>query len=151
MCMSSQYFPYPSHKVGYQGFERNLVLKYHDFLHKHIERRWSSWTSPHLVRHTGMLSRLSRNLNRRRRYFGSTNQNQGKGAPKPQNKGQIQGGEAQDKLLKPQAKNNTTKPKKDMGKWCEFHKSSTHNTTECWAKQSLVAEMRAYESDACSH
>ena len=38
-----------------------------------------------------------------------------------------------------------------MGKWCEFHKSSTPNTSECRAKQSLVAEMRAYESDACSN
>ena len=72
------------------------------------------------------------------------NQKQGKGAPKPQNKGQSQGMVAQDNLSKPQAKNNTAKPKKDMEKWCEFHKSSTHNTSDWQARKSLVPEMKAY-------
>ena len=42
------------------------------------------------------------------------------------------------------------KSRKEVGKWCEFHKSPTHNTSECWAKQSLVAEIKASESDAYS-
>ena len=56
----------------------------------------------------------------------------------------------QDNFPKPQAKCNTTKPKKEAGKWCEFHKSPTHNISEFRAKQSLVAEIKASESDAYS-
>eukprot|EP00253_Pinus_taeda_P002519 PITA_02519 len=65
-----------------------------------------------------------------------------------QNKGQSQGGAAQDNPPKLQAKNSAAKPKKDTEKWYEFHKSSTHNTSECRAKQSLVAELKVSESDA---
>ena len=56
--------------------------------------------------------------------------------------------ENQENLPKPQAKSNTVKLKKEVGKWCKFHKSPTHNTSECQAKQSLVAEIKAFESDA---
>ena len=57
----------------------------------------------------------------------------------------------QENLLKLQAKRNTAKLKKKVGKWCEFHKSPTHNTSERWAKQSLVAKINNSESDAYSN
>jgi len=56
----------------------------------------------------------------------------------------------QDNPSNPQENNNTMKPKKDTGKWCEFQKSPIHNTNECQTKQSLLAELKASESDACS-
>ena len=36
--------------------------------------------------------------------------------------------------MKLQEKKNTMKMKKDTRKWSEFHKSPTHNTSECHAK-----------------
>lgn len=62
-------------------------------------------------------------------------------------KGQIQGMVIQDNLSKPQEKNSTTKSHKDIGRWCEFHKIRTHNTSECGTKQSLVAKLKASELD----
>jgi hypothetical protein len=35
-----------------------------------------------------------------------------------------------------------------MGKWCEYHKHPWHNTDECRFKQSLMAELKASESEA---
>jgi hypothetical protein len=40
--------------------------------------------------------------------------------------------------------------KKDMGKWCEYHKIPWHNTEECRSKQSLVVELKASESEVDS-
>jgi len=55
----------------------------------------------------------------------------------------------QDNPSKPQPNNGTMKTKKDIGEWCEFHKSPTQNTNECRAKLSLVVELKASNSNAC--
>eukprot|EP00253_Pinus_taeda_P036114 PITA_36114 len=73
-----------------------------------------------------------------------------KDSKKHLNKGKSQGRAAQDNPPKLQAKNNTAKPKRDTGKWCEFHKRSTHNKSECRANQSLVDELKVSESEAGS-
>jgi hypothetical protein len=40
--------------------------------------------------------------------------------------------------------------KKDTGKWCEYHKIPWHNTEECCSKQSLMAKLKASESEVNS-
>jgi len=90
-----------------------------------------------------MLSKLSKKFkHKNKREFRSTNtqHKQAKGNPGPQNKGQSN-------PSKSQAKKGNGKTKKDTGKRCEFHKSPWHNTDECRSKQSLVAKIKALESD----
>jgi hypothetical protein len=138
-------------KLGIKDSEKHLVLKYHIFLHRYIQEEMQFLDISSLGTTYRYASKIEQKFKQKKRDFGFANQKQAKSAPKPKNKGQRQGMEAQDNLLRPQAKNNTMKPKKDTRKWCEFHKSSTHNTSECRAKQSLVVEMRASKSNACSN
>jgi hypothetical protein len=88
------------------------------------------------------------------RQFGLGNpsqQNPGKCGPNPKNKGQSKYGQYQGNQSKPQENKDTEKTKKDTRKWCEFHKSPWNNTTDCRSKKSLVAEVKASESDAGSN
>ena len=81
-------------------------------------------------------AKIKLKFKQKKRDFGSANPKLGKGAPEPQNKGQGPNGAT---------KNTTQNPKKDTRKWCEFHNSPTHSTSECRAKQSLVADLKAPE------
>jgi hypothetical protein len=49
-----------------------------------------------------------------------------------------------------QENKDTRKTNKDTGKWCDLHKSPWHNIVYCRSKQSLVAEVKAFESDGGS-
>jgi hypothetical protein len=94
--------------------------------------------------------KIEQKLKQKTRQFGPGNPSQqkpGKGGPNPQNKGQSKDGQYQDNHSKPQAKKDTGKTKKDIGKWCDFHKIPWHNIVDCRSKQSLVAEVKASESD----
>jgi hypothetical protein len=42
---------------------------------------------------------------------------------------------------------NTENTKKDIRKWCDFHKSPCHNTTHYCSKKLLVAEVKSSESN----
>jgi hypothetical protein len=77
-------------------------------------------------------------------------QKTGKGGPNPQNKGQIKYGHPQDNQSRLRENKDTRKTKKDTKKWHDFHKSPWNDTTDCHSKQSLVDEVKAYESDAGS-
>jgi hypothetical protein len=137
-------------KLGIKDSEKHLVLNYHNFLHRYIQEEMEFLDISSLGIEYWYASKIEKKFKQKNYDFGSANQKQGKGTPKLQKKGPSQGGVAQDNPPKPQVKNNTMKTKKDMGKWCEFHKISTHDTSECRAKQSLVVELKAFESDACS-
>eukprot|EP00253_Pinus_taeda_P024887 PITA_24887 len=137
-------------KLGIKDSEQHFILKYHGCLHKYIQEKIQFLNIPSLSAAYRFAIKVKQKFKQKKRDFGSVNPKQGKGAPRPQNKGQSQGGTSQDNQLKLQAKNNAAKPRKDTRIWCAFHKSSTHNTSECWAKQSLVAELKVSESDACS-
>jgi len=94
--------------------------------------------------------KIAQKFKQKNQDFGYVNPKQGKGTPKLQNKGNIQGMVTQDNPLNLKVKTNTTKTKQDTWKWHELHNSPTHNTSECQDNQSPVVELKAFEWDPCS-
>ena len=112
-----------------------MVLKYHGFIHKYIHDEMEFLDISSLDTAYRYDVKIEQKFKQKNQDFGFANSKHGKGAPKPQRKEKFQGWVTHDNPPKPQEKNKTTKTKKDKGKWCEFHKSSTHNTSEFRAKQ----------------
>eukprot|EP00253_Pinus_taeda_P015810 PITA_15810 len=106
-------------QLGIKDSELYLVLKYRGCLHRYIQEEMEFLNISSLGIAYRYVVKIEQKFKQKKRDFGSSN-------PKP--KGQSQGGVTQDNPSKPQEKNKTTKPKKDTGKWCEFHNSPTHNT-----------------------
>jgi hypothetical protein len=97
--------------------------------------------------------KINLKFKRKKREFGSANssqQKQGKCGPTLQNKGQSKDGPSQYNHSKMQTRKGNEKTKKDIGKGCELNKIPWHNTDECHSKQSLVAELKASESNTSS-
>ena len=110
-------------KLGIKDSEKHLVLKYHICRHRYILEEMEFLDISSLGTTYRYATKIEQKFKQKKWEFGSMNEKQGKCALKLQKKGQSQAMAAQNNLPKPQANNNTTKPKKDMGKWCEFHKS----------------------------
>jgi hypothetical protein len=126
------------------------VLKYHNGLHRYIQAEMEFLDISSLDGAYRYAIKIEQKLKQKMWQFGPRNPSQqklGKGGPNPQNKGKRKDGPPQNNQSRPQAKKDTGKTKKDTGKWCDFHKIPWHNTVDCRSKQSLVAEVKAYESD----
>jgi hypothetical protein len=102
--------------------------------------KWIFWTSHHSVLLIDMLLKSSRNLSTRNKWeFRSANPQQPKYDKDNPNKQSLEN------QSKTQEKKGHRKTKKDIEKWCDFHKIPWHNTDECCSKQSLVAEIKDKE------
>ena len=103
-------------KLGIKYLEIHLVLKYRSCLHRHMQEEMEFLDITSLGTTYHYAARIEQKFKQNKRDFGSANPKLGKGAPKPQNKGQRQSRVTQ---------KNTKNTMKDTGKLCEFHNSPT--------------------------
>jgi hypothetical protein len=117
--------------MGITYSERHLVLKYRGGLHRYIQTEMDFLDISSLGAAYRYAIKIEQKIKQKTPNFESRNLSQykqSKGNSNPQNKGQRKYGKPHDIQSKPQAKKDNGKMKKDIGKWCDFHKSPWHNT-----------------------
>jgi hypothetical protein len=113
--------------------------------------KWKFWTSHPWAWPTDIPSKSRQKLKQKTWQFGPGNpsqQNPRKGGPNPQNKGQRKYGQYQDNQSKPQAKKDTGKTKKYTGSGATSIRALGITLLTVAQSKSLVAEVKASESDA---
>jgi hypothetical protein len=78
-------------KLGIKYSEKHLVLKYHSCLHRYIQEEMEFLDISSLGATYRYAAKIEQKFKQKKRDFGSANQKQGKGTPKPSNKGPSQG------------------------------------------------------------
>ena len=89
-------------KLGIKYLEKHLVLRYHSWPHRYIQEEIGFLDISSLGTTYRYVAKIEQKFKQKKRDFGSANQKQGKGASKPQKKGQSQGMVAKDNPSKPQ-------------------------------------------------
>ena len=100
-------------KLGIKYLEKHLVLKYCGCLYKYIQEEMEFLDISSLGTAYQYAAKIEQKFKQKRQDFGSANQKQGKGAPKPKNKGQSQGMVVEHNLPNLQENKKTMKLKKN--------------------------------------
>ena len=69
--------------MGIKDSEKNLVLKYHIYLHRYIQEEMEFLDISSLGTAYLYAAKIEQKFKQKKRDFGFANQKQGKGAPKP--------------------------------------------------------------------
>jgi hypothetical protein len=140
-AVKEQYYPVGT-KLGIKDSERHLVLKYRGALHRYIQTEMGFLDISSLNAAYRYAVKIEKKFKHQNKWeFGSANLQQPKYEKDGRNK------QSPKNESKTQEKKGHGKTKKDIRKWCEFHKIPWHNTDECHSKHSLVAKIKDKETN----
>ena len=113
-------------KLGIKDSERHLVLKYRRALHRYIQIEMDFMDISSLSFSYRYVVKIEQKFKHQNKWeFRFANLQQPKYDKDGPNK------QSPENQSKPQEKKGHGKTKKDIEKWCDFHKIPWHNTDEC--------------------